>query len=247
MAFFDGIGKKISLAGESAVSKGLALADVARLNSAVSEEEKKINNSYYKIGKLYVTLHPQDYDADFSALIGSIVSSQNKIDALKTQIQEIKGVTRCEKCGAEVANNVAFCSACGSPMPKINVVLDENHMKCEGCGAIVDKNLRFCTSCGKPLVKPVQTVDQSGAPVLPAASATDIGNSNVCPSCGAALRKDLKFCTACGFSLDDSSIDIYSSSQRDNDSNPDKKKCSSCGALMDNGSAFCTECGTPLN
>lgn len=58
--FFDDIGRKISLAGEGAVSKGRAFADVARLNSAVSEEEKKINNSYYQIGKLYVALHPQD-------------------------------------------------------------------------------------------------------------------------------------------------------------------------------------------
>lgn len=102
MAFFDEIGRKISLAGEGAVSKGRAFADVARLNSAVSEEEKKINNSYYQIGKLYVALHPQDYEADFAALVGSIVSSQSKIQTLKQQIQEIKGVTRCEKCGAEV-------------------------------------------------------------------------------------------------------------------------------------------------
>lgn len=152
MAFFDEIGRKISLAGEGAVSKGKAFADVARLNSAVSEEEKKINNSYYQIGKLYVALHPQDYEADFAALVGSIVSSQSKIQTLKQQIQEIKGVTRCEKCGAEVPNNIAFCSACGSPMPKKEAVLDEHHMKCDGCGAIVDKNLRFCTSCGKQTV-----------------------------------------------------------------------------------------------
>lgn len=87
MAFFDEIGRKISLAGEGAVSKGRAFADVARLNSAVSEEEKKINNSYYQIGKLYVALHPQDYEADFAALVGSIVSSQSKIQTLKRHIK----------------------------------------------------------------------------------------------------------------------------------------------------------------
>ena len=61
-------------------------ADVARLNSAVSEEEKKINNSYYQIGKLYVALHPQDYEADFAALVGSIVSSQSKIQTILLSI-----------------------------------------------------------------------------------------------------------------------------------------------------------------
>lgn len=245
MAFFDDIGKKISLVGEGAVSKGRAFADIARLNSAVAEEEKKINNSYYQIGKLYVALHPQDYGADFAALVSSIVSSQNKIQTLKQQIQKIKGVTRCEKCGAEVPNNIAFCSACGSPMPKREVVLVENHMKCDGCGAIVDKNLRFCTSCGNLLVKPVQASVQPEVPVPPAPLETE--NSNVCPSCGAGIRDNLKFCTACGFSLDDSSKGIYFSSQSNDVPVSNKKKCPSCGALMDNELAFCTECGTPLN
>lgn len=245
MAFFDDIGKKISLAGEGAVSKGRVFADVARLNSAVAEEEKKINNSYYQIGKLYVALHPQDYEADFAALVGSIISSQSKIQTLKQQIQEIKGVTRCEKCGAEVPNNIAFCSACGSPMPKREATLDENHVKCDGCGAIVDKNLRFCTSCGKSLVKPVQAATQAEVPVSPAPLETE--NSNICPSCGAAIRDNLKFCTACGFSLDDSSKDIYSSSQSKDVPVSNMKKCPSCGALMENELAFCTECGTPLN
>ena len=121
----------------------------------------------------------------------------------------------------------------------------EHHMKCDGCGAIVDKNLRFCTSCGKPLVKPVQAATQAEVPVPPAPLETE--NSNICPSCGAAIRDNLKFCTACGFSLDDSSKDIYSSSQSKDDPVLNKKKCLSCGALMDNELAFCTECGTPLN
>mgnify|MGYP002508334285 CR=1 FL=1 len=33
-----------------------------------------------------------------------------------------KGVSVCEKCGAEVAVNSAFCSACGAPMPVVKPV-----------------------------------------------------------------------------------------------------------------------------
>lgn len=242
MALFDEIGKKISLAGEGAVSKGKAFADVARLNSAVSEEEKIINNSYYHIGKLFVALHPQDYESDFGALVNSIISSQDKIKTLKQQIQDIKGVTRCEKCGAEVPNNNAFCSSCGSPMPKREAVLNENHMRCDSCGTIIDKNLRFCTSCGKPLVRPIQTLVKTEVPETPTAD-----NSNVCPSCGAAIRDNLKFCTVCGSSLDSSFNDILFSSQSGDIPVSDKKKCPSCGVLMDKEMLFCVECGTPLN
>lgn len=199
MAFFDNIGKKISLAGEGALNKGKALADVARLNSNVSEEEKKINNSYYQIGKLYIALHPQDYESDFVALVNSIVSSQDRIKALKQQIQEIKGVVKCEQCGAEVPQNIAFCSACGAQMPKKEIELDENHMRCDGCGAIIDKNLRFCTSCGRLIAEPTQT-NISADNSTPSASETP-DNAKICPSCGAVMNNQLAFCTECGTSL----------------------------------------------
>ncbi len=199
MAFLDNIGKKISLAGEGALNKGKAFADVARLNSTVSEEEKKINNSYYQIGKLYIALHPQDYESDFAALVNSIISSQDRIKALKQQIQEIKGVVKCEKCGAEVPQNIAFCSACGAQMPKKEIELDENHKRCDGCGAIIDKNLRFCTSCGRPIAEPAQTNFSAEESMPPASETPD--NAKTCPSCGAVMNNELAFCTECGTSL----------------------------------------------
>lgn len=199
MAFFDNISKKISLAGEGAVNKGRVFADVARLNSAVSEEEKKINNSYYQIGKLYVALHPQDYESDFGMLVNSIVSSQEKIKSLKQQIQDVKGVTRCEKCGAEVPRNTTFCSACGAQISKNEIELDDNHIRCDDCGAIIDKNLRFCTSCGRPIVDPTQKTVHTEENISPESAAPE--NSKICPSCGAVMDAELAFCTECGTSL----------------------------------------------
>lgn len=196
MALFDEIGKKISLAGKNAVDKGKAFADATKLNAAISEEEKKVNNAYYQIGNLYVALHPDDYEDDFSTLINAIVSSQEKIASLKQQIQNIKGVTRCEQCGAEVPNNIAYCSACGAQMPKKEVSIDEAHIKCDNCGAVVDKNLRFCTSCGKPLVKPEQQTNVSAGEQTQPASVP-----RKCPACGAAANDAVAFCVECGTPL----------------------------------------------
>lgn len=122
MAFFDELGKKISQAGQSAVQKGKELADIAKLNSAVYDEEKKIDDNYREIGKLYASLHGEDPDVDFAALIAAIHESENKIVELKQQIKDIKGVVCCEKCGAEVSSNAAFCSSCGAPMPVVKPV-----------------------------------------------------------------------------------------------------------------------------
>lgn len=118
MSFFDDLGKKISQAGQTAVQKTKEMADVAKLNSAVSDEEKRIEDSYKEIGKLYVSLHAADHEADFDAYFSAIHEAENKIKEYRQQLKEIKGVVKCEKCGAEVAKDAAFCSSCGAPMPK---------------------------------------------------------------------------------------------------------------------------------
>ena len=120
MAFLDELGKKISHAGQSAVQKGKELADIAKINSAVYDEEKKIDDNYREIGKLYYSLHGEDPDVDFAAMIAAIHESESKINEYKQQLKDIKGVVCCEKCGAEVSSNAAFCSACGAPMPVVN-------------------------------------------------------------------------------------------------------------------------------
>lgn len=122
MAFFDDLGKKLSQAGQSAVQKTREMADIAKLNSAISDEEKRIDNGYLEIGKLYVSLHDAEHEADFDGLIAAIHESEGKIKDYQQQIKDIKGVVKCEKCGAEVSNNAAFCSSCGAPMPVVKPV-----------------------------------------------------------------------------------------------------------------------------
>lgn len=117
MAFFDDLGKKLSQAGQTAVQKTKEVADIAKLNSSIYDEEKKINNNYLEIGKLYVSLRAEEHEEEFDGMIAAIRESEEKIRGYRHQITEIKGIAVCEKCGAEVPLNAAFCSACGAPMP----------------------------------------------------------------------------------------------------------------------------------
>lgn len=118
MSFFDDLEKKINKAGKTAVQKTKEMANVAKLNSTISDEEKRIDDNYLQIGKLYVSLHDAEHEADFDAFIAAIHESEGKIKEFKQQIKDIKGIVKCEKCGAEVSKDAAFCSACGAPMPK---------------------------------------------------------------------------------------------------------------------------------
>lgn len=161
MAFFDNLGKKISQAGQTAVQKTKEMADIAKLNSSISDEEKKINDSYREIGKLYVSLHDADHEVDFAELIANIHDAEGKIAEYQQQIKDIKGVVRCEKCGAEVSNNAAFCSSCGAPMPVVKPVEAEEkqeEQKCSKCGAALSPDEKFCTACGNPVEEPAAEV-----------------------------------------------------------------------------------------
>lgn len=114
MAFFDNIGKKASEATAKAIQKAQELSEISRVNALISAEEKKMNETYYQIGKLYVSLHGSDCDENFSGMVSAVLECDQKISEYRKQIQNIKGVQRCEKCGAEVARGVAFCSSCGA-------------------------------------------------------------------------------------------------------------------------------------
>ena len=119
MAFFDKITKSVSEASQKTVNKTKELADTAKLNSTISGEEKKLNNLYLQIGKLYVDLHREDCEEAFAEKISEVNAAEEKINDLKQQIRDIKGVQVCEKCGADVAAGSSFCTVCGNEMPKV--------------------------------------------------------------------------------------------------------------------------------
>ncbi len=146
MAFLDDFSKKISQASQSAVKKTKDITDIARINSCISDEEKRIESMYFQIGKLYSVVHANDYEADFAVMINTIKEAEGAIAEYRNQILEIRKVTRCPKCGAEVPNNTAFCGTCGYSMP-----VDETKVACQSCGKMIPKDVRFCTGCGKPV------------------------------------------------------------------------------------------------
>mgnify|MGYP000844509471 CR=1 FL=1 len=67
MGFFDDFGKKISSAGQEAIAKTKELADVAKINSNISDEENKIKTAYSEIGKKYFENHSEDSEEDYEA------------------------------------------------------------------------------------------------------------------------------------------------------------------------------------
>ncbi len=227
MSIFDNFGKKVSGLGQQTVAKAKEWSDVTKLNSLISDEQKKIDECYKTIGKLYVAKHSSDCESEFSAAVAAIMESNAKIDDYKKQVQTAKGIKTCPQCGAEVASGSAFCSSCGYRMPVVEAIPD-NMVKCQKCGAVVSKGMRFCTSCGNPMAEsePVPVISEP-APVEP--------QGQTCSACGAVVPDGYAFCTNCGTPV---------GGQPEPAVQP--AVCPSCGAQVEEGIAFCTNCGKPL-
>lgn len=177
MSFFDDFGKKLSEVGQNAVKKTREITDSAKINSAISEENQKIANNYYQIGKLYVEKHASDCEPDFAGMIAAIRESEQKVADYTRQIQELKGLVRCEKCGAQVPGNMPYCNFCGTPLPQPPAAAGENLSKCPRCGQMIPNTMKFCTYCGNPM----GNAPQPQAPVPPPAGQPAGGPQPVAP------------------------------------------------------------------
>lgn len=195
MAFWDNLSQKASETTARAMQKAKEMSDIAKLNSIISEEETKINNTYYQIGKLYAAMHSNDYEEEFAGMINTLREADEKIRNCRQQIKDIKGVVRCSQCGAEVPVGGAFCSSCGASMPKVQSANTDDLIKCESCGAMVKKGVRFCTACGNPMAQ-MAASETSSTSII-----EDETQSKVCPNCGAKVEMDVAFCTECGTKL----------------------------------------------
>lgn len=118
MALWDNITKKATAITEKAVQQARDLSEVAKLHGQIAEAEKTAYASYAQLGQLYAATHPEDYEEGFGDLIAAAARAEEAANALRKQLQEVKGIAVCEKCGAGVAKDAAFCSACGAEMPK---------------------------------------------------------------------------------------------------------------------------------
>ena len=198
MAFFDKLGQTISHAGHTAVQKTKDITDVARINSMISEEEKNRKRLYYDIGEKYVSLHFGDFEAPFAELMQQLKATEEKIHTYQQQLQDIKGIIHCERCGAAVSSGAAFCSGCGAALS--SKAKQSDLIKCSGCGAMLDKDMRFCDSCGKP-VSEIQMNNDMQVKTSDPEPATEPSVPKLCPNCGEVIEDEHIFCAECGAKL----------------------------------------------
>jgi len=156
MAIFGEIGKKISKTTQSAVKGTKDLADIARINSQISDEQRKQSNFYTQIGMKYYELFADTVeDENFVQFCASITECTEKIESLKVEIQRIKGIKKCGGCGGDAPLNSVFCGVCGHDTrlddPSEAEQPEEAALSgpaCPQCNQVLEVGMVFCTGCG---------------------------------------------------------------------------------------------------
>lgn len=90
MSFLNNLGKKLGDVAESATDKAKDFAETSKLNSAISAEEKQINQYFLEIGKTIFEQERNNPDSPVAALCDKISQSLQTIEELKNKITEIK-------------------------------------------------------------------------------------------------------------------------------------------------------------
>ena len=162
MAFFDDLEKKITEAGQSAVQKTKDHNEISKLQNSINSQNTVINKNYTEIGKLYYSLHKEDFGEEYAEMFTSINDALKVIDENKARIRELKGLVLCKGCGAEIPEDSTKCAVCGAPGPKpepapVPAPVAEAPVRkffCYACGKELKEGLKFCTSCGTAVIVP---------------------------------------------------------------------------------------------
>lgn len=169
MGFLDKFGEKVSSTSKEVSKKAKDLANIASLNSKITTEEDSIKKAYTKIGQLFYETN-KDFEVDevFTEYFTAIKASEESISELKSEINKIKGVVICKECGAEIANDVAFCSKCGAKVEQVKEeepVTEEKAgiITCTNCGAELAEGVAFCTKCGTKVENPTDEAVEEAA------------------------------------------------------------------------------------
>lgn len=154
MNFFENIGKFLFDMWQTAAKKTKNFFKINRLNSEISKNEKEMFQLFAQIGQTYYNKYKEDGNVEGAEEIAKISALNYDIYQKRESIKQLKGVTNCENCGAEISIDCTFCNTCGFKI-ETAVAMDTNDMNsanmCPICHKATSKDNSYCVFCGAKL------------------------------------------------------------------------------------------------
>ncbi len=107
-----GIFDKLSNASKGVTDMSKSASETSNLKKKIAYEQERIQEVMQEIGRHYYA----NPNGDYSALCADIDDRKRRINSMKNELQSIKGVRVCSKCGTKFDEKYTFefCGKCGS-------------------------------------------------------------------------------------------------------------------------------------
>ena len=138
MAFFDNLGKKISVVAGTAADKAKDLGEIAKLKAEILGVQSDINAALLELGRKTYEQSKSEAEGPYAADCAKITGLYDQIESLRARIalvksdntdetpaesveeqptaEESSAPTVCPACGQPVESGSAFCSQCGAKL-----------------------------------------------------------------------------------------------------------------------------------
>lgn len=139
--------EKLNQMTQKTISKSKEVAGVAKLNLEISTLNQNIKNIQNEVGAYVLENGLLMEDASVAEWAAKVASLKEEIETNTEKIHDLKNVSICPGCGAEVAKTSKFCDKCGTaivikvsdPVETDEVVVDTSFSDAEPakeeCGA----------------------------------------------------------------------------------------------------------------
>jgi len=155
MGILEELGGKISQTTQSAVKSTKEFAEVTKIKSLISDEQKRIRDAFVQIGEKYYEQYHDSTENEYSSICALVTESLEKIEKLKKDILVVKGIKNCPSCGEEISITTTFCGFCGYDTRKEQEDAEqedtEQSSACPKCGKVLADGIKFCTGCGEKI------------------------------------------------------------------------------------------------
>jgi len=152
-----------------------------KLSLALASEEDKLKQLYMEIGKKVHEIYQYGGTLGkfFDEKYAEIQQTETAIFELKNQMNMIKGVKSCTKCGASIERTAEFCPKCGY---RLDTAAGSSHAERQ----YISADERLYTPAPE---QPPATEQPSKPPEI---------NIVICRNCQAKNEPGSKFCLTCG-------------------------------------------------
>lgn len=124
MTFLNDLSKTLTQAGQAAVQKTKEVADYTKANAKILDIQNKLDKAYAEVGRKYTKLYPGNDEDEMRETVEAVYALEDQLHLLKNELNDLKGVVECPKCGAICSDEAAYCEKCGAELVKNEIIID---------------------------------------------------------------------------------------------------------------------------